>query len=104
MTFTLLGVEEEDMMVSDDLTDTQMREKIEAVARMADARPDCAWVSVVILSDDDDDDDDDNDAGERGHPQSRPPAPRRGRGHGRQRRGAEAERCEHGRRGLGENV
>ena len=27
-----------------------MREKIEAVAKMADARPDIAWVSVVILS------------------------------------------------------
>ena len=50
VTFTLLGVEREDLMVYNDLTDTQMREKIEAVARLADARPDCAWVSVVILS------------------------------------------------------
>ena len=50
MTFTLLGVKPEDLKVYNDLTDTQMREKIEAVAKMADARPDCAWVSVVILS------------------------------------------------------
>ena len=50
VTFTLLGVKAEDLKVYNDLTDTQMREKIEAIAKMADARPDCAWVSVVILS------------------------------------------------------
>jgi len=50
VTFTLLGVKAEDLKVYNDLTDTQMREKIEAVAKMADTRPDCAWVSVVILS------------------------------------------------------
>ena len=50
MTFTLLGVKPKDIWVFDDLTDTEMREKIEAVAKMADARADCAWVSVVILS------------------------------------------------------
>ena len=46
----MLGVKAEDLKVYNDLTDTQMREKIEAVAKMADTRPDCAWVSVVILS------------------------------------------------------
>jgi len=50
VTFTLLGVKPKDIWVFDDLTDTEMREKIEAVAKMADARADCAWVSVVILS------------------------------------------------------
>ena len=50
MTFTKLGVMAGDLKVYNDLTDTQMREKIEGVARMANERPDCAWVSVVILS------------------------------------------------------
>lgn len=50
VTFTLLGVKPKDLHVFDDLTDTQMREKIEAVAKIADGDPDCAWVSVVILS------------------------------------------------------
>ena len=50
VTFTLLGVKAADLKVYNDLTDTQMREKIEAVAKMADVRPDIAWVSVVILS------------------------------------------------------
>ena len=50
MTFTKLGVMAGDLKVYNDLTDTQMREKIEGVARMANERPDCAWVGVVILS------------------------------------------------------
>lgn len=50
MTFTKLGVRDGDLKVYNDLTDTEMREKIEAVAKMANARPDCCWVGVVILS------------------------------------------------------
>ena len=50
VTFTKLGVMAGDLKVYNDLTDTQMREKIEGVARMANERPDCAWVGVVILS------------------------------------------------------
>ena len=50
VTFTKLGVMPGDLKVYNDLTDTQMREKIEGVARMANERPDCAWVGVVILS------------------------------------------------------
>ena len=50
VTFTKLGVMPGDLKVYNDLTDTQMREKIEGVARMANERPDCAWVGVIILS------------------------------------------------------
>ena len=49
-TFSYLGVRPEDMFIYDNLSDTEMREKLETAARAADNNPECAWVAVIILS------------------------------------------------------
>ena len=49
-TFSFLGVKPQDMFIHDNLSDTEMREKLEMGARAANNNPECAWVAVIILS------------------------------------------------------
>ena len=50
VTFTLLGVQPQDMKVHNDLSDTEMRDKLEEMARRADTSQHHAWLAVIILS------------------------------------------------------
>ena len=50
VTFTLLGVQPQDMKVHNDLSDTEMRDKLEEMARRADSSQHHAWLAVIILS------------------------------------------------------
>ena len=49
ITFTLLGVAEQDLLVFNDLTDTEMMASLEAAAGRANS-PELAWLAVVVLS------------------------------------------------------
>lgn len=49
-TFLYLGVELKDMKVYNDLSDTEMRVKLEEMARTANTSTEHAWLAVVILS------------------------------------------------------
>ena len=50
VTFTWLGVQPQDMKVHNDLSDTEMRDKLEEMARRADSSQHHAWLAVIILS------------------------------------------------------
>ena len=49
ITFTLLGVAEQDLLVFHDLTDTEILSSLETAATRANS-PELAWIAVVVLS------------------------------------------------------